>query len=144
MNTTKFKIAILGIGLIAIFAYYQQQGGGFGGTSKLLVLMLHESELDGNIKPAARQAIPTSKLVVEYLDAHCYGGRDGWRYWDNDTDASHEDTVWQEALKQANEKYTDADGPVIIISNGTSAGVGNPWADSPEEQVKVLQKWGGP
>lgn len=145
MNSTRAKVAIFGIGILAIVAVYvgMSGGAGFGGTSKLLVLFLHETELDANL-PMEQQAIPTSKIVVEYLDAHCYDGRNGWRYWDNDTDASNEDPVFQEILKQANEKYKDEDGPIVIISNGTSAGDAGPWAASPEAQVKALQKWGGP
>lgn len=142
MNSNRTKAAILGVGLLVIVAVYYASTGGVGGTSKLLVLMLHESALNASL-PAEQQAIPTSKIVVEYLDAHCYDGRGGWRYWDNDTDASKEDQIWQDILKQANEKYTDEDGPVVIISNGTSSGVAQPWAADPEAQVKAFQKWGG-
>lgn len=147
MNTNRMKIALLGVGLLCIFAIYAGSGGGLGGSawpSELLVLMVHETEMDVWAGSPDRQSIPTAKIVVEYLDAHCYGGRAGWRYWDNDTDASHEDPAFQEILKQVNEKYTDEDGPIIVISDGKGDGVAQPWADTPEEQVETLKKYGGP
>lgn len=145
MNTTRIRVAVLGIGLLLIAGfYYAQSPGGGGAPSQLLVLFLHESAMDMTQLTTEQQSIPSAKIVVDYLDTHCYGGRDGWRYWDNDTDASRENAVFQEILKTANEKYTDEDGPIVIISNGTSAGVAGPWEDSPEKQLAVLQKWGGP
>ena len=80
------------------------------------VLIVYESE-DKPTYPIGQAMVLDSATFREYLATKC--DPDGWRFEDQNVDASHMDEIWQRWLKRDRESL-----PWIMISNGTSKAEG--------------------
>ena len=80
------------------------------------VLIVYESE-DKPTYPIGQAMVLDSATFREYLATKC--DPDGWRFEDQNVDASHMDEIWQRWLKRDRESL-----PWIMISSGTSKAEG--------------------
>lgn len=107
-------------------------------------------------KLTAAQTAPIYSADVRlYLRDKCVKGPDGttpeWRMWSNDTDASEESKLWQDAYARAKTKaasYRDAKGNAapqdfwLMISTGKT-GYEGPLPQTKDEMLAKLKQFGG-
>jgi hypothetical protein len=141
---------VLVIALVLLLAF---SGGGIVPTpvdpppipdAGFRVLVIEETAERGKL-PRDQQTILTSTEVRAYLNAKCAKGPDGktpeFRFFDKDTDVSHESKVWQEAMAKA--KATPGFVvPWLIVSDGKKGSDG-PLPANVAEMLAELKKYGG-
>jgi hypothetical protein len=109
------------------------------------VLVIEETAERGKL-PKDQLTILTSTEVRAYLNAKCVKGPDGktpeYRFFDKDTDLSHESEVWQKAMAAA--KGTQGFVvPWLIVSDGKK-GEDGPLPANVADMMTELKKYGGP
>lgn len=90
------------------------------------VLVIEETSERGKL-PKDQLTILTSTEVRAYLNSHCVKGPDGktpeYRFFDKDTDVSHESAVWQKAMADA-KAAPDFVVPYAMFSDGKKGAAG--------------------
>lgn len=104
------------------------------------VLVVYEA-MDAARLPAAQNAILTSGIIRDYLDAKCVVGPDGktkeYRIWDKDTNGNLDSKLWGDAMARPRKSI-----PWILISDGKT-GFEGPLPADVTSTLDLLKKYGG-